>query len=62
MKINVDLAAGAASKMGQDGYPGPKLKKWAEDAGFVNIREHVFKVPQGPWPRDPRLVGPKLLI
>ena len=38
--------------------PGPKLKEWAKAAGFVNIREHVFKVPFGPWAKDPKLVSP----
>lgn len=58
MNVNVKLAAGAANIMGQDGYPGPKLRKWAEEAGFVNIKEHVFKIPNGPWAKDPRLVCP----
>jgi len=43
--------------MGQEPCPGPKLKKWAEDAGFVNVQEHVFKIPMGPWPKDPKLVS-----
>lgn len=59
MNINFEMVAGAATIIGQDGYPGAKLKKWAEDAGFVDIKEHVFKIPQGPWPKDPRLVCPK---
>lgn len=57
MSINTDLVCQAATSIGQNGYPGPKLKKWAEDAGFVNIKEHVFKVPHGTWPKDPRLVS-----
>ena len=26
-----------------------------EDAGFVNVEEHILKLPVGPWPKDPRL-------
>ena len=58
MKINFDSVCKAAVSIGQDAHPGPKLKKWAEDAGFVNIKEHTFKVPFGPWPKDPKMVGP----
>lgn len=62
MKINCDLVCQAAARIGQDAYPGAKLKKWAEEAGFVNIKEHVFKVPFGPWARDPRLVRPSFFF
>jgi len=55
MFINCSEVVRAAGILGQDACPGPKLKKWAEDAGFVNIKEHVFKIPIGPWPKDPRL-------
>lgn len=30
-------------------------KKWMEDAGFVDVKEKVVKVPIGPWARDPKL-------
>jgi hypothetical protein len=26
-----------------------------QDAGYINVEEHVLKLPVGPWPRDPRL-------
>jgi len=26
-----------------------------EEAGFVDVEEHILKLPVGPWPRDPRL-------
>lgn len=55
MYINSVEAIRAADKMGQTARPGPKLKEWAKEAGFVNIKEHVFKVPYGPWPKDPKL-------
>ncbi len=32
--------------------PGPSLKEWAEQAGFQNITEHVFRLPIGSWPKN----------
>ncbi|KAI9701939.1 MAG: hypothetical protein M1836_001283 [Candelina mexicana] len=29
-----------------------KLKRWYEEAGFVDVQEHVFKLPVNPWPRE----------
>ncbi|PVH97141.1 S-adenosyl-L-methionine-dependent methyltransferase [Periconia macrospinosa] len=55
MYINCVETVRAASVLGQDACPGPKLKKWAEDAGFADVTQHVFKVPYGPWPKDPKL-------
>lgn len=57
MHINIKEVLRAADIIGQTATPGPHLKKWAEDAGFVNIKEHVFKVPYGSWPKDPKLVN-----
>ena len=31
------------------------LKQWMENAGFVDVEEHILKLPVGPWPREPRL-------
>jgi len=31
------------------------MKQRMEEAGFVNVEEHILKLPVGPWPRDPRL-------
>jgi len=36
--------------------PGPELKKWAEEAGYINVREEIIPLPIGIWPRDKRLV------
>ncbi|OBT41953.1 hypothetical protein VE00_07487 [Pseudogymnoascus sp. WSF 3629] len=32
-----------------------KQKQWMIDAGFIDVRDDVYKVPLGRWPRDPRL-------
>ncbi|KAK0625571.1 Secondary metabolism regulator laeA [Lasiodiplodia hormozganensis] len=44
----------AAQSWGRDPSPGPKLEQWAKDAGFVNVRHEVFKLPIGGWPKDKR--------
>jgi SAM-dependent methyltransferase len=31
------------------------IKTWMQDAGYVDIHEHISKIPLGPWPRDKRL-------
>lgn len=31
------------------------IKSWMEQAGFVDIHEHVSKIPMGSWPKDPHL-------
>ncbi|KAJ9607106.1 hypothetical protein H2200_008178 [Cladophialophora chaetospira] len=33
----------------------PNIKTWMEEAGYVDIHEHITKIPLGPWPRDRRL-------
>ncbi|PGG97149.1 hypothetical protein AJ79_09330 [Helicocarpus griseus UAMH5409] len=33
-------------------HPGPGLKKWVEDAGFINVKEEVHNFPIGLWPKD----------
>ena len=46
----------ALDKIGRSYKPGPNLKKWAEDAGYINVTEHVYPVPFGRWPKDKKLV------
>ncbi|PGH28961.1 hypothetical protein GX50_08290 [[Emmonsia] crescens] len=45
----------ACQKMGRDLNPGPKLEKWVKDAGFVNIKVHILKLPISTWPKDKKL-------
>lgn len=33
--------------------PG-KMLRHLQDAGFVNLKEEIYKVPLGPWPKNPR--------
>lgn len=53
--LNISEGVRAADIVGQIASPGPHLKNWAEDAGFIDIEEHIFKLPYGPWPKDPRM-------
>ncbi|KAL1997703.1 hypothetical protein VTN02DRAFT_1001 [Thermoascus thermophilus] len=50
-----NLLEQACQKNGRTTNPGPSLKGWIEDAGFENIEQQTFKMPLGPWPKDPRL-------
>lgn len=45
----------ASAKLGRTACPGPYLKGWMEQAGFINITEKCYKLPIGPWPKDPRM-------
>ena len=40
------------NKINRDPSPAPKLLGWVKDAGFVNVREEIFKIPVGRWARD----------
>lgn len=50
-----DFLIEAAGKAQRPLRIAPRLKQWYEDAGFVDVREEVFKIPIGPWPKDPVL-------
>jgi hypothetical protein len=45
----------AAEKFGTPCDTPAKLKGWMEEAGFVDVEEHILKLPVGPWPKDKRL-------
>ena len=47
----------ACEVMGRVASPGQHLKRWFEEAGFVNITHLVVKLPFGTWPRDRALVS-----
>ncbi|KAH6689653.1 S-adenosyl-L-methionine-dependent methyltransferase [Plectosphaerella plurivora] len=48
----IDTLLASAAKVGREPVPGVKLKEWVTDAGFVNVREEVFRMPIGPWAKD----------
>ncbi|KAL0936732.1 umta methyltransferase family protein [Colletotrichum truncatum] len=43
----------AAGILGRDCCSGRGLKGWAEDTGFENIFHRKYKIPVGPWAKDP---------
>lgn len=44
----------AAMTMGRPLRIGNKLKRWYEQAGFVDVHEEIFKLPINSWPKDPQ--------
>lgn len=45
----------AAEKIGRSFAITNDLVRWQEEAGFINVTERVYKVPCGPWPKDPKM-------
>ncbi|KAJ5084553.1 hypothetical protein NUU61_009132 [Penicillium alfredii] len=45
----------ASKSFGKDLASLPTWKDRMESAGFVNVQEVVYKLPQSPWPKDPKL-------
>ncbi|KKA24379.1 hypothetical protein T310_1564 [Rasamsonia emersonii CBS 393.64] len=45
----------ACDRIGRTMDPAPSIKGWVEDAGFTKVEQRRFKLPIGPWPKDPRL-------
>ncbi|RHZ58998.1 hypothetical protein CDV55_104024 [Aspergillus turcosus] len=45
----------ASAKHGKDMTTAHTWKEKMEKAGFVNVRDDVYKLPQSPWPKDPKL-------
>ncbi|CAI6338941.1 unnamed protein product [Periconia digitata] len=44
----------AAMNLGKPLRIANKLKRWYEQAGFVDVHEEVFKLPLNSWPKDPQ--------
>ncbi|KAF2146102.1 uncharacterized protein K452DRAFT_324137 [Aplosporella prunicola CBS 121167] len=51
----IDQLNEASASFGKDMNMAKKHKGLMEKAGFVNVREQVFKVPVGPWAKDKAL-------
>ncbi|KAK2012135.1 TAM domain methyltransferase [Colletotrichum eremochloae] len=49
----VKLANEVSDKVGREFSPGPKLYNWVKEAGYQNITHKRYKIPIGPWPKDP---------
>lgn len=45
---------GEALELAKIPDPSEHLKKYAEDAGFINVECHQKKLPWGAWPKDPK--------
>jgi hypothetical protein len=45
----------AAEKFGTPATCVQDLKSMMEKAGFIDVEEHILKLPVGPWPKDKRL-------
>ncbi|KZL71206.1 methyltransferase domain-containing protein [Colletotrichum tofieldiae] len=43
----------ACEMAGRDPCPGPKLEGWVKSTGFTDVVHQQFKIPVGPWPKDP---------
>ncbi|KAK2803770.1 hypothetical protein FQN51_003000 [Onygenales sp. PD_10] len=52
---NEELVISGTLKHGREPCPGPKLKSWMKNAGFVNITEKIIPLPLGTWPKNPKL-------
>ena len=44
-----------AFKQGTDIAAARSIKQWMEQTGFIDVQEHILKLPIGPWARDLRL-------
>ncbi|TDZ15185.1 Secondary metabolism regulator LAE1 [Colletotrichum orbiculare MAFF 240422] len=42
-----------AKQIGREPNPGPQLQSWVTDVGFKKVIHKKFKIPIGPWPKDP---------
>ncbi|KAM3071775.1 hypothetical protein ACMFMG_009636 [Clarireedia jacksonii] len=51
-KVWVKLFREVSDKSGMTFEPARELKRWMEEAGFVDVRERVVDVPVGQWPKD----------
>lgn len=46
-----------ATMIGREPNPGPLLAGWLRDAGFVSVKEHIYRIPIGVWPKDKTMVS-----
>ncbi|OLN96146.1 hypothetical protein CCHL11_03198 [Colletotrichum chlorophyti] len=51
----------ACELVGKTARPGPRLEGWVNDTGFQRVTHKRFKVPIGPWAKDPHFKGVGML-
>lgn len=49
------LFISACDLLGASTTNGPEIKNMMADAGFVDIHEDIYKLPNAPWPKDKHL-------
>ncbi|KAK6535588.1 hypothetical protein TWF694_002043 [Orbilia ellipsospora] len=55
MDWNRRFIAAAEAELGSSIIEAPRYKGYIVDAGFVDIHEDIFKLPNAPWPKDKNL-------
>ncbi|KAF2190951.1 S-adenosyl-L-methionine-dependent methyltransferase [Zopfia rhizophila CBS 207.26] len=45
----------AMDRIGMTMHAPANMKQWFADAGFIDVREQIFKLPFNAWPKDPEL-------
>jgi hypothetical protein len=61
LKWNLEIL-NAARMIGREPNPGPLLAGLLRDAGFVQVKEEVYPLPIGTWPKDKDLVSALLTL
>ncbi|GIJ88084.1 hypothetical protein Asppvi_007000 [Aspergillus pseudoviridinutans] len=49
------LICDASARFGKTMGTANQHKQRLEDAGFINVREEIYKIPLSPWAKDPKL-------
>jgi hypothetical protein len=64
IKLHYDLCGEAMKKIGRSFPTSSQLKTYLENAGFVDIQVKDFKMPHGPWAKDPLMkkVGAMIML
>ncbi|KAB2570832.1 Tam domain methyltransferase protein [Lasiodiplodia theobromae] len=45
----------AMDKLGMTMHAPANMKRWMQEAGFVDVQEQIFKLPFNAWPKDPEI-------
>ncbi|KAJ5499872.1 hypothetical protein N7453_008923 [Penicillium expansum] len=53
--LSIEHMHESSRMFGKDMTSSLSWKDWMIKAGFVNVIEDVYKLPQSPWPKDPKL-------